>query len=103
MPTACTPKWKKRTLTAEAIDFFDPGLSPCPDGLRNRCLGLLRDASLDHDSMDTIENRIQSPELTEAEGLELLSYLVQHRKQLHEFYAPSQRMITDHIKKICGL
>ena len=90
-------------MTAEAIDFFDPGRNPCPDGLRNRCLGLLRDASLDHDSMDTIENRIQSPELTEAEGLEQVSYLEQHRKQLDEYYAPSQRMITAHIKKICGL
>ena len=90
-------------MTAEAIDFFNPGLNPCPEGLRNRCLGLLRDASLDHDSMDAIENRIQSPELTEAEGLELVSYLEQHRKQVWDYYAPSQRMITAFIKKICGL
>lgn len=66
-------------------------------------LTTLREVNVCFHDIDAIENRIQSPELTEAEGLELLSYLVQHRKQLHEFYAPSQRMITDHIKKICGL
>ena len=53
--------------------------------------------------MEAIEDRIQSSELTEAGGLELVFWLQAHRKQLGEYYAPTQRMITDHIKKICGL
>ena len=85
------------------IDFFDPSTTPCPNWLRRRCLGLLSDASLDQASAEAIEDRIQSPELTEAGGLELVFYLTAHRKQLGEYYAPTQRMITDHIKKICGL
>ena len=53
--------------------------------------------------VEELEDRIQSPELTEAEGLELVSYLEQHRKQVWDYYAPSQRMIAAFIKKICGL
>jgi len=101
----CTLKWKRLTLTAEGqpLDFFDPEITPCPDGIRKACQRLLRDASLDQDTIEAIEDRIQSPELTEAGGLELVFYLTAHRKQLGEYYAPTQRMITDHIKKICGL
>ena len=33
----------------------------------------------------------------------MAAYLVQHRKQIDEYYAPTQRMIREHIKKICGL
>ena len=97
---ASIARWKKLTL---GIDFFDPGLTPCPDGLRKACLRLLQDVSLDHERIEELEDRIQSPELTEAEGLELVSYLEQHRKQVWDYYAPSQRMITAFIKKICGL
>lgn len=85
------------------IDFFDPGLTPCPDGLRKACLRLLQDVSLDHDRIDELKDRLYSPELTEAEGLRLVSYLEQHKKQLWDYYAPSQRMITAHIKRICDL
>ena len=93
-------RWKKLTL---GIDFFDPGQTPCPEQLRNTCMHMLRDASLDGQRIEQLEDQILSPELTEAEGLEQVSYLEQHRKQLDEYYAPSQRMITAHIKKICGL
>ena len=91
------------TAEGQPLDFFDPGITPCPDGLRKACLRLLQDVSLDHERIEELEDRIQSPELTEAEGLELVFYLTAHRKQLGEYYAPTQRMITDHIKKICGL
>ena len=91
------------TAESQPLDFFDPGITPCPDGIRKTCLRLLRDASLDQDTIEVIEDRIQSPELTEAGGLELVFYLTAHTKQLGEYYAPTQRMITDHIKKICGL
>ena len=102
---ASIQRWKRHTLSAKdtPLDYFDPSLTPCPDGLRRRCLGLIQDASLDLDTLEDIEHRIQSPELTEAEGLRLVSYLEQHKKQVHEYYAPTQRMITNHIKKICGL
>jgi len=87
----------------EPIDFFHPGVTPCPDGLRRRCMALVHDASLERACKDDLEDRIEDPEMTEAEGLELASYLEQHRKQLDEFYAPSQKMIGAHIRKICGL
>ena len=105
MPMGCIRKWKRLTLTAEGqpLDFFDPGITPCPDGIRKACQRLLRNASLDQETINTIEDRIQSPELTEAEGLELVFYLQAHGKQLDEYYAPTQRMIAEHIKKICGL
>ena len=64
---------------------------------------LLQEACLDHERIEEIEDRIQSAELSEAQGLELVSYLEQHRKQLWDYYAPSQRMITAHIKRICDL
>ena len=83
---ASTARWKRLTL---GIDFFDPGLTPCPDGLRKACLRLLQDVSLDHERIEELEDRIQSPELTEAEGLELVSYLEQHRKQVWDYYAPA--------------
>lgn len=64
---------------------------------------LLSDASLDQETLEALEDRIQCPSLTEGEGLELVFYLEVHRKQLHEYYAPTQRMISAHIKRICGL
>ena len=95
---ASTARWKRLTL---GIDFFDPGLTHALM-VWKACLRLLQDVS-DHERIEAIEDRIQSPELTEAEGLELVSYLEQHRKQVWDYYAPSQRMITAFIKKICGL
>jgi hypothetical protein len=105
MPTEFTLKRRKRTLSTEPtpIEFFDPSTTPCPNWLRRRCLGLLSDASLDQASAEAIEDRIQSPELTEAEGLELSFYLQAHGKQVSEYYAPSQRMIAAHIRRICRL
>ena len=41
--------------------------------------------------------------ITIDEGLDLWAYLEQHRKQLWDYYAPSQRMISKHIKLICEL
>ena len=39
MPMGCTLKWKGLTLTAEGqpLDFFDPEITPCPDGIRKAC------------------------------------------------------------------
>ena len=93
-------KWKKPT---SVIDFFDPEQTPCPNQIRRSCQRLLQDASLDQDTVEAIEDRIQSSELTEAEGLELVFYLQAHGKQLSEYYAPSQKMIAAHIRRICGL
>jgi len=80
MPMGCTLKRKRLTLTAEGqpLDFFDPGITPCPDGIRRACQRLLRDASLDQDTIEAIEDRIQSSELTEAGGLELVFWLQAH-------------------------
>ena len=85
------------------IDFFDQALVPCPSWLLYKCNRMLGDVCLDEVSLEGIEDRIHSDEMSEAEGLDLLAYLEQHRKQLWDYYAPSQRMITAHIKKICGL
>ena len=91
-------------MTSESpIDFFDPCLTPCPNGLRKRCIALVHDASLESACKDDLEDCIEDPELTEAQGLELASYLEQHQKQLDEYYAPSQKMISKHIMMICGL
>jgi hypothetical protein len=90
-------------MTQSPLDFFDPALMPCPSWLRRKCSRILFDASLDEVSLESIEDRIHSDELTEAEGLDLWARLEQHRKQLDEYYAPSQKMISKHIRMICGL
>ena len=85
------------------IDFFNPNLTPCPDDQRRYLARLLHDASLDQEARERLEDQIQSPGFSEAEGLEMAAYLVQHHKQIDEYYAPTKRMIREHIKKICGL
>ena len=85
------------------IDFFDPGLVPCPDHLKRALEKLLHAASLDEVTKERLEDQIQYPGFSEAEGLEMASYLEQHEKQIDEYYAPSQRMICRHIRRICDL
>ena len=43
----------------------------CPNGLCRSCMALLYDASLDEVSLESIEDRIQSDEMSEAKGLDL--------------------------------
>ena len=90
-------------MTHSTINFFDPNLTPCPDDQRRYLARLLHDSSLDQETRERLEDQIQCPGFSEPEGLEMASYLEQHKKQLDEFYAPSQKMISEHIKKICGL
>ena len=101
--------WEKKPhaslicMIASQIDFFDQALVPCPSWLLSKCSRMLGDVCLDEVSLERIEDRIHSDEMSEAEGLDLWAYLEQHRKQLWDYYAPSQKMITKHIKLICDL
>ena len=88
---------------SEPIDFFAPNLELAPDHLRKAVARAVEDTLLDHETQDRLLAEAWHPETTTKQCEGLLSYCEQHRRSARDYFAPSQRMISAHIKRICGL